>query len=775
MQPEKTTEFDMTIVFNPFSIPVILTAIMCILLVIFVIKRRNTYTAGYLLALLILVIVWCTAYALELCFIHAQYKLFTVIFQYISIPSIPVLFALFAYRYANPLAEKKYYITVLLFVVPVITTLLMCTNSFHHFMYSSWDVINMPGTLYTFLVPEYGLGFIIFITYSYAVMVTVFSYIIYISIKTTRLFASQATLLIICSIIPIIANIMNVFNRNIYLDITPVSMLFSAGIMTYLITGMKLLDLQPLARDIIIEKMHDGIVLLDSKNNILDLNPMAETILNIEKPKVMGKNCSVLPGIPLDIDKDGSSDLKLNNKDYNISTLTLSNDTGAYFGRIISMRDISKATLAERKIKDLAFHDSLTNLPNNTYMLQELEKILQEKDQNLALLLIDICNISHINSSYGYETGDALIKKAADLIRLYVWEPDIFARMNGDEFIIVMKLANRDEVAQHAQKIIRLFSHPVIIDDKYISTLVNIGICLSPKDGIEASGLIQKASLALGQAKKNKTHFAFYTEENEQEITQRNRLLNALRTALENGEFSLNYQPQYNSEENSLFGVEALLRWTHPEYGKVPPEVFISLLEDSGIIIPVGNWVISETARQFKTWQSMGLKIPKFSINLSVRQFDNDELIPHILHTLDNEGIPRNCLEVEVTETLAALADSGVVSKIRELSNSGVRIAIDDFGSGFSSLTYFKYISVSTLKVDKEISMDIHKNIHSSVIFKSLKLICDSLGVDIITEYVETVEQIEKLESLGCRNFQGFYYSKPLSSEDFEKYVSSLA
>jgi two-component system CheB/CheR fusion protein len=218
-----------------------------------------------------------------------------------------------------------------------------------------------------------------------------------------------------------------------------------------------------------------------------------------------------------------------------------------------------------------------------------------------------------------------------------------------------------------------------------------------------------------------------------------------------------------------------MMRWTNPVLGSVPPSRFICLLEDSGMIIPVGNWVIEESTHQFRAWADKGIKLPKLSINLSVRQFDNDFLVPYILHTLDSKNIPRHCLEVEVTETIAALTDSSVVSKILELSKAGVRIAVDDFGSGFSSLTYFKHLTINTLKIDKEITVDIHKSLSSSAIFESLKLMCDALQVDIVAEYAETAEQVEKLISLGCANFQGYYFSKPLTPAVFERYVKSLS
>ena len=772
----------MTIVFNPYSIPVIVTAFFCALLALFIKTRKNTRLSGHLLGLILLVILWCVGYAFELCFVNEQQKLTAIMVQYIAIPIVPSVFALFVYRYANP-DKKTSPLCSLLFIIPVISTVLMFTNNAHHLMHVSWTIQNIPGTLYTFLVPQYGIGFAISTAYSYIVMLAMFLYILYVSVKTTRLFSSQAILLFCCALIPIMANLMYFINKYmyIYLDITPTALLISAGLMTYLITGLKLIDLQPVARNIIIENASDGTILLDSANRILDLNPMAEKIFSIRKTNFLGKNLKALLDVPppldLNFQQPYTAEFKRDDKIYHLSVLPLHSHT--YTGQVLTIRDVTETKLAENKIKHLAFIDTLTGLPNHTKMLQELESLLEdsnEKNVHTVILLVDIKNITYINSSYGYEMGDALIFKVSKMIQPLIWNTDIFARTRGNEFFIAMQVsgAAKATAVSLTEKITRLFLQPIAIKDNSIYVTVNIGICISPADGKDTNVLIQKASLALQQSKTNKEHFAFYSAEKESEIAERNKLLHALHTALENGQFSLEYQPQYDSETDSLFGVEALLRWTHPELGKVPPSKFISLLEDSGMIIPVGNWVIKESAQQYKEWTVKGLSIPKFSINLSVIQFDDANLVPFILKTLDSQNIPRHCLEIEITETLAALAASDVVKKIRELSKAGARIAIDDFGSGFSSLTYFKYLCINTLKIDKEISADIHKNQYSRAILESLTHICDALNVDMVAEYVENTDQIDQLIRLGCKKFQGYYYAKPLSSAKLEQYAANL-
>ena len=769
------------IVFNPYCIPVIISAVSCLLLAVFVKRRSDTRAATHLFFLLILAVIWCVSYAVELCFVEATQKLMAIKFQYISIPSVPVLFAHFVYRYANPSAKQiNLRLTCLSFLIPAAATLLMCTNGWHHIMYNGWSITQIPNTLYTFLIPDYGIGFIISTVYSYFITIATFIYIIYVSVKTTKFFSAQAIVLFSCAIVPIIANTMYFFTTSpyIYLDLTPIAFLFSAVLMTYLVTGMKLYDLQPLARDLIIEKTTDGTILLDSYHNILDLNPMAEKIFNVQKFKMLKKNIKTFFNeLPQDEPKNNyEKEFKLNGKIYQLYAMALHNNSGAYEGQILVFRDITATKFAENRIKYLAYTNLLTGLPNHVHMLQRLKKMLacSEHDTRLAVLLIDINDLSHINSSFGYDMGDALIKKVANLIKPNISEDDIFAHMKGDEFLIAMVSDNLEVSARSlAKRITGLFIHPIKINDTSISAMVNIGICLL-SDETDANKLIQKASLALGQAKKSKEHYAFYSPQKDHEIAERNKLLNALYTALDNNEFSLVYQPQYDYHTNSLCGVEALLRWRHPKLGNVPPIKFIHLLEDSGIIIPVGNWVITEAAKQLSRWNQNGLHIPKCCINISVKQFDNDDLLAHIINTLDNEGVPRHCFEVEITETLAAVANNDVVKKIGALSSAGIRLAIDDFGAGFSSLTYFKYLNINTLKIDKEISIDIHKNKYSTVIFESLKHVCDALGVDIITEYVESYEQIEKLLSLGCHNFQGNYYSEPLTPDDLEKYVTSL-
>ena len=768
----------MSFSFNPYSVPIIAAAILCVMLASYVKNQKKTFAANHLFIILLLIVLWCAAYSFELNFAEKAAKFAADKVKYIALALISVFFLLFVLRYAHPSPRKLPAAMCLLFLPPAVFIALMFTNELHGAMYSDVFVYHFDNTAYTFLYPQYGIAMRLSSAYSYAVVLAAFVYIIYVSLKTTRLASGQALMLVFSAIVPIFVNAMYYLKgfADSYIDFTPVSLLFSGALLTYLATSTSQFYLRPLARDMIITKTLDGIILLDSENRILDVNPIAENIFSVTKDEALGKDCFELSGALASLieKKTRHSELQLGRRFYSLSAVVLSSDRGAHLGRMVSIRDITEAKRSEKKIHELAFVDPLTKLPNYTSMMQELEGLLHNRKEPVTVLLVDPGKIDHINSSYGYETGDQLIKKTAELIRRYVTGTDMFARMKGDEFVVIKPSGVPGSAAFIAEHIVQAFQQPLMIQDKFISASVNIGICTSAAEE-NAKSLIHKASLALGQAKKTREHFAFYSEQNEHEIMKRNKLLNALRTALNNREFSLEYQPQYNVVTHRLCGVEALLRWTNTEFGKVPPDQFINLLEDSGMIIPVGNWVIEESARQFKEWSDKGLELPKLSINLSVRQFDNNFLVPYILQTLDSNDIPRHCFEVEVTETLAALADHTVVSKILELSNAGVRIAIDDFGSGFSSLTYFKYLNVNTLKIDKEISLDIHKNVYSSAIFESLKLMCDALGVEIVVEYAETAEQIRKLCSLGCRNFQGFYFSKPLTPDNLERYAGYVS
>jgi diguanylate cyclase (GGDEF)-like protein/PAS domain S-box-containing protein len=765
--------------FNPYSIPVIAAVVLCIMLAVYLKRQKKTFAANHLFILLLLIVLWCTAYSLELNFTEKATKLAAEQIKYIAITLIPVFFLLFVLRYAHPSPRKLPAAMFLLFLPPAAFLALMFTNGLHGLMYTGAYISHVDNFAYTFLCPQYGIAMRLSSVYSYAVLFAALVCIIYVSLKTTRLVSAQALMLVFAVIVPIFTNAMYYLKgfAESYMDYTPITLLFSAALLTYLETGTSQFYLQPLVRDMIIQKTQDSIILLDSENRILDINPITESIFSVKKDEVLGKDSSALSGAFASLidKKSRHSELQIGRRFYSLSAVALSSDSGAYLGQMVSVKDITEAKRSQKKIRELAFIDPLTKLPNYMSMMQELEEQLQLKEGPVTVLLVDPGKMDHINSSYGYETGDQLIRKTAELIRRYITEADIFARMKGDEFAVIRPYGVPGSAVFIAEHIIQAFQQPLMIQDKFISTSVSIGICTSNAAGEDANVLIHKASLALGQAKKTREHFAFYSEQNEHEITKRNRMLNALRTALNNREFSLAYQPQYDIVEHRLCGVEALLRWTHPEFGSVPPDQFINLLEDSGMIIPVGNWVIEESARQYKEWTDKGIDLPKLSINLSVRQFDNSFLVPYILQTLDSKKIPRHCLEVEVTETLAAITDHAVVSKILELSNAGIRIAIDDFGSGFSSLTYFKYLNVNTLKIDREISFDIHKNVYSSAIFESLKLMCDELGVDIIVEYAETAEQVKKLCSLGCKNFQGFYFSKPLTPEKFERYAEYIS
>ena len=773
--------------FNPYSIPLGIATLLCIALIIRVQRKKPSNSTAFLTVLIILVGIWCASYALELCFVSAHYKLIAIKFQYIAIPSLPPLFALFIFCYAqrkaNRAMRRKLLAAVL--VVPCIATLLMLTNDWHHIMYTGYTLTHVQDAAYTFLFPQYGVGFIVSTAYSYILVALAFIYIFYLSIKTTRLFSAQAILLLGCALIPITANLINFRHDSVVnFDMTPIALSLSGALIICLTTRMTLLSLQPLARNIIVEHAPSGIILLDSDKTVVDLNPAAETIFDIKKTDVLGRKSHTLLGAlpPLDDLKgpDSTAEFKRNGRIYALSVLPARNSNNVCTGHILTVHDVTDKKSAENHIAQLAYTDSLTHLPNYTHMLIDLQNLVQGAPQHghqIIVLHIHIKNVNYINSSYGHDTGDALIKRVAEMIQPSIWDTDVFARTKGANLIVAMPVFGDARLAAKlfAAKVLRIFTYPVTVRGNSIFASIEIGICISPEDGNDAKALVQKASLALEQAKASHRHYAFYSPEKEDEIARRNILVGALRSSLLENRFTLEYQPQYDFETQSLYGVEALLRWEHPTLGNVPPSRFIYLLEDSGLIVPVGNWTIQESARQYRVWREMGLNIPKYSINLSVKQFSSDHLVPHILNTLDKEGIPRYCLEVEVTETLAALADKRVVDQIGELSDAGVRIAIDDFGAGFSSLTYFKYLNVNTLKIDQEISADIHTNKYSQAIFESLKLMCDKLGVDIITEYVDKDAQIRKLTQLGCRYFQGFYFSKPLPPAAFEDFVRTLS
>ncbi len=434
---------------------------------------------------------------------------------------------------------------------------------------------------------------------------------------------------------------------------------------------------------------------------------------------------------------------------------------------------LMNASRTERHMHRLAFSDSLTGLPNRARFTSHLGNLLDiNRDMNkpLAVMFIDIDRFKLINDTLGHDAGDMLLKIVAERLHHCVRDGDLVARLGGDEFTIVLdNIGSREILASIAKKICASFSKPVSFLDQEIFITLSIGISMYPSDAADMATLMKHADTAMFNAKRYRNDFRFFEYGMEADVAKRLKLESDLRRAIDRDELLIHYQPQIESRTGIVTGVEALVRWRHPERGIVAPADFIPLAEDTGLISQIGEQVLYKACRQLMNWMNKGYPPMRMAINLSVRQLEKYEIINTVTKVIEETGIPPECLELEITETVIMEHAEEMISIFRKLKEMNVHLAIDDFGTGYSSLAYLKRFPVDILKIDRSFVQDIPTVREDIAIITGVIAMARGLGLEVTAEGVENSEQARFLRESGCDYMQGYYFSEPLSPEEFER------
>ena len=442
---------------------------------------------------------------------------------------------------------------------------------------------------------------------------------------------------------------------------------------------------------------------------------------------------------------------------------------------LIVMRNISERKDVEKSIYRLAFRDSLTNLPNRRSFMNKLRTEMVDKKlskSKLSVFFIDLDNFKQINDQWGHDTGDTVLKEASRRIRSVIRPTDIAARFGGDEFVVLLKdVREREDAITIAKRILMEFQNPIKIMDQDYQVTSSIGVAYYPDHGESPEELIKNADTALYDVKeRGKSDFGVFDRQLEHTSLERRILENALRQGIKEQQFYLEYQPKINMKSNKLIGMEALARWKHPELGVISPGKFIPLAEETGLIVPLGEWILKKGCRQISEWDEVGYPPLNLSINVSVIQLENMNFIEKLKTILNDTGVDPKRLELEITESALANITS-ITTVLKEIRKLGISISIDDFGTGYSSLSYIKDLPIDTLKIDQSFIRDIHNNKESKEIAKAIVRLASSIGLNVIAEGVELEEHVDELNKGGCILGQGYYFSRPLSVDAFEKYM----
>ena len=457
-----------------------------------------------------------------------------------------------------------------------------------------------------------------------------------------------------------------------------------------------------------------------------------------------------------------------------ISGVPVQDDIGRIIGYRGASLNINDRKLAEQKIEQLATKDSLTGLPNRVLLNDRLEQAItnaQRREEMLALIFIDLDRFKTINDSLGHHVGDLLLKAVADRLATCVRRGDTLARLGGDEFIVALyELKNTEDVTPIAQKMLAAVSVPYEIEGYTLSTGCSMGISIYPSDGADVQSLMRNADTAMYHAKeKGRNNHQYFSPEMNIRAVERLHLENELRLAVQNRDFTLHYQPQIDMRTNEIVGAEALVRWVHPLTGEqVPPTRFISVAEDTGLIVPIGEWVLMTACSQARAWQDAGHPDMRITVNVSVGQFRaNGSLIDTLEKVLAQTGLAAKYLELEMTESLLFQNIEENVKVLSRIGAMGVRISIDDFGTGYSSLSYLKQLPVDTIKIDSSFVRDIVTDENDAAIIAAIIAMARRLKLGVIAEGVETVAQLNALRELQCDEYQGYLFSKPLPADEF--------
>ncbi len=451
-------------------------------------------------------------------------------------------------------------------------------------------------------------------------------------------------------------------------------------------------------------------------------------------------------------------------------------EDGEFLGYQGVGRDITEQLAAEKRIEFLAYHDTLTGLPNHRLLQEQFVQLTTQSLQpetRAALLLLDLDNFKGINDILGHDSGDALLREVARRLRAKARDLDVVSRQGGDEFYVLMPgLRHTDDVALLASKLMESLQEPMMLGGQEIVTSASMGVAIYPDDGRDLETLRKKADVAMYQAKQaGRNTYRFFDAAMNLEAFEHLSLRNGLHRALERDELTLHYQPQFDLASGAVIGVEALLRWRHPERGLIPPGRFIPVAEESGLIVPIGVWVLREACRQAAHWHHAGLTGLTMAVNLSAVQFKRGDVEQSVLRALEESGLSPQLLELELTESILIQNAEGVLASLKRLKQLGVKLSIDDFGTGYSSLSYLKRFDIDKLKIDQSFVRDLASDEDDAAIVRAVIQMAHGLNLKTIAEGVETEEMLESLCRFGCDEAQGYHFARPMPAAEMTDFL----
>lgn len=536
----------------------------------------------------------------------------------------------------------------------------------------------------------------------------------------------------------------------------------------------------------LVENQSDLVVKIDLNGRIEFASPSFSRLLGVAEEELLGRRFSPLLDGERGADQLGLLLERCDQPEVCYEEYMTQTDQGCHWfgwsfkavveqdgpgGFICIGRDITAQKQAEQNIQQLAYYDHLTGLPNRTLLQDRLLHALslaRRSDSKVAVLFLDLDRFKVVNDSMGHQAGDELLKQVAQRLRESIRDVDTVARQGGDEFVIVLNgIEQARQAAKVAAKIVTALAHPFVINGQSMYTGASIGIAVYPEDGGDVATLLKHADMAMYLSKESgRGKFKFFSQDMNDRIRERSQMEVALRQAIEHDELFLQFQPQFNIRDRRLTSLEALVRWKHPEHGVLLPGRFIPLAEETGLAVPLGEWVLRNACRQAAGWQRPGRPAVPVSVNLSARQFRHPELLDAVARSLVFSDLPPTCLELEITEQTLLENTDEATATLQELKWQGVQLTIDDFGTGYSSLSLLRRFPINQLKIDHSFIKNLHHNREDADIAEAIISVGNSLKLQVVAEGVEQASQLQFLHERGCEEMQGNFFSCPLDAAE---------
>lgn len=541
----------------------------------------------------------------------------------------------------------------------------------------------------------------------------------------------------------------------------------------------------------ILSSIGDGVVLADKSGKVTYINDIIQKISGVSDEELIGLSVKdVLDIINEKLQESSSICMEKDQENMKVEMpgysegcidnlmLPVQDNRNGVIGTILILPNINECDRAHQIIHRMAHYDWLTGLANRTLINERLTAMLDEAKRNteyMAVVFIDLDNFKSVNDTLGHDAGDDLLKSVSRSIESCIEKGDMVGRLGGDEFVVAISNFNSTmDVVKKVNKILEVINKPLNIGGMDFYITASAGIAIYPNHGDNVKTLLKNADTAMYEAKNSgKNTYQLYNNELNKRLSNRLNMENELRNAIKNEEFELFYQPQVDVGTGELVGVEALVRWMHPTKGIISPSEFIPFAEETGLILPIGEWILRKACIQNRIWQDMGYKPIRIAVNLSIKQFENENLVWTVNKILEETGLDPRWLELEITESIAVKCFDCAVRKINQLKGIGIYVSLDDFGTGYSSFNYLKQLPIDTLKIDKIFLDNLSPGSNEEFITRTIIDLARRLNLVVVAEGVETSKQLEFLKDHNCDRAQGYLFSRPISESQFENLLKT--